>query len=257
MLKKIYKKLKSKSAKKNTVYFITFHKTASSYFSDYILKQIIGLKHNDIASQIFQNKILESIDLKADNTIYGPIRLSLDEGPIYKHFVLPLLQQNILKKSKIICFIRDPRDIIVSFFYSQAYSHIISDNKEIRELQLKNREYALQLGIDKYAIEKTDFFIEKFNILIDILEKNNNAILLKYEDMIYDFEKFYQQINDFVALPAESKEIIYQDTRPKNEGIYKHRRDGKKGGYKSELKEETVKIIDDKLKKTLEFFNYQ
>ena len=238
------------------VYFVTFHKTASSFFSNYILNQAIGLEHKDIASLIFSNNHLTDIELESDNTIYGPIRLSLDEGPVYNKFVEPLLSQKILYKYKAICFIRDPRDIIVSFFYSQAYSHVISEQKDIKELQLKNREYALSIGIDNYALEKADFLQEKFELLKNILETNSNSILLKYEDMIYDFDTFYEQINSFIKLPKETKQIIYENTRPKNSGIHQHRRSGEQGTFKNELKKETIENINKKLKSILEFFDY-
>ena len=244
------------SRKKEPVYFITFHKTASSYFSKYILKQTVDFKHSDLATSIFKNQAVENINLEQMNTIYGPIRLSLDEGPVYQRFVEPILKQKILEKYQIICFIRDPRDIIISYYYSQAYSHDLSPNSEIKKIQMKNRKHALEIGIDQYAIEMADFLNTKFNILIKIIKSNDNSILLRYEDMIYDYDNFYAEINDFIKLKPETKEIIFQNTRPEKKGINNHRRNGEQGGYKNELKKETIVSINKKLKNILYFFKY-
>ncbi len=243
--------------RKEPIYFVTFHKTASSYFGMYILKQTVDFKHNDLATLIYANQAVENINLELTNTIYGPIRLSLDEGPVYQKFVEPILKEKILEKHKIICFIRDPRDIIVSYYYSQAYSHGLSPNDEIKKTQIKNRKHALEIGIDQYAIEMADFLNDKFNILIEIMKNNNNSILLRYEDMIYNYDEFYDEINNFIKLKPETKEIIFQNTRPKKKGIHNHRRNGEQGGYIDELKPETIVKINGKLKNTLCFFEYK
>lgn len=257
MIKKLFSFLKSRKDEKESVFFVTFHKTASSYFGNFILKQSIGLLHKDPASDIFRNKKIEKINYEDNNHIYGPIRLSLKEGPVYEKVVLPILKNELLHKYKAICFIRDPRDIIVSFYYSQAYSHPLSNNEDIKLLQIKNRDRALIIGIDKYALEEADFFKEKFEMMISILESNKNSLLLKYEDMIYDFDSFHDQLSTFIELPSGGKEIIYENTRPKNEGIHSHRRNGQKNGYKKELQDETIVAMNNKLRSILNYFDYE
>lgn len=256
MIKKILHRFMNPTSRIKPIYFVTFHKTASSYFGKYILKQVVNLNHQDIALDIFNNKVEESYDLELPNTIYGPVRLSLEGGPVYKKFVGPLLEQNILKKHQAICFIRDPRDIIVSFFYSEAYSHAISRNDDIKSTQLQSRKYALEIGIDQYAIEKTISLKSKFEIMIDILKNNDNAILLRYEDMVYDYNNFYNKINKFIQLPEESRRIIFENTRPKKKGKQDHRRNGEQGSYKNELKPETIEQVNNELKEIIDFFGY-
>lgn len=242
---------------KPPIYFVTFHKTASSFFSRYVLGQTIGYTHKNIAKDIFEDKAVHKINLEEYGNMYGPIRLSLDVGPVYKKFVEPILEQKILQRHKAICFIRDPRDIIVSYFYSEAYSHVISSNPTISSIQLQRREHAIKIGLDQYAIEKADHLNEKFKLMADILQENANAVLLRYEDMIYDYDNFYKKLSDAIPLPLETKEMIFTYTRPRQGSNYSHRRSGERGNYIKELKPETIKVINEKLKANLDYFNYE
>ena len=71
-----------------SVYFYTFHKCASSLFSNYVLRNIVGLRHIDYANAIYRGRKIGQIKFKEKGYIYGPIRLSSDTK-IYNMLVKP------------------------------------------------------------------------------------------------------------------------------------------------------------------------
>lgn len=103
-----------------TVYFYTFHKCASTLFNSYILKNIKGLQHVDYASQIYGGKkINKKLNFRDKGFVYGPIRLSADPmSSVYRMLVAPTSGHEFIRDKIAIFVVRDPRDILVSAYYS-------------------------------------------------------------------------------------------------------------------------------------------
>jgi len=171
-----------------------------------------------------------------------------------------LLAPNNLAHKKVIFWIRDPRDILVSMYYSFGFTHTLSPNPEIKQYQLRRRQHIKQLTIDEYAIRtapelKTKF--ERIRALFDSLPAKAR-IVLKYEDMIDHYEQFFRQLSTFVELRQGVKDEIFKQTRPlEKEDVSQHKRKGKPGDYKTKLKEETITTINKILDPVMRHFEYK
>jgi hypothetical protein len=119
-----------------SVLFVTVHKTASTLFSKLVLSVIIGLKYCDYASIIYKNQESRSIDFNEKGYVYGPLRLSA-RGLVRERLIIPLLNQILIQKLQTIFWIREPRDVLISAFYSFGISHGFSGNNEIAKMQKK------------------------------------------------------------------------------------------------------------------------
>jgi len=90
-----------------------------------------------------------------------------------------------------------------------------------------------------------------------LLENNKRALLLKYEDMVNDFESFMNLIQNVLPVNKNTVNKMYNLSRPnKKESIGKHKRSGMVGEYKSKLEAETIEELNHKLSKILLDFNY-
>lgn len=242
-----------------SVYFLTFHKCASSLFANFILKQSPGLEHVDYAQMFFQGKTVEKIDFRRRGYIYGPLRLSAaKDTDIYRMVIQQVIRKDFIRKRKAVFFIRDPRDLIVSKFYSDAYSHKISRNPVIAEGQLLKREKALADGLDEFCLQEAEPWKQDFALMADLVENCPKGTLLKYENMIHDFDIFGERIQKALNLSPEVMKNIYDRTRPVlTENKMKHRRDGGTGGFRRKLNENTIQALNSEFREILEFFHYR
>ncbi len=241
-----------------SVFFYTFHKCASTLFSTYVLKNFRGLTHIDYASLIYSGEALEEVIFQETGYIYGPIRLSVDVlSPVYARLVAPVSQPDFIKNKVAIFFIRDPRDILISFYYSFGYTHGFSPVPEISEQEINLRHHIQALTLDDYALSAVDGIVQNFNKLDSLSKACERSIILRYEDLVDDFENFIRTLTTIVSLDQHVVTEIYQRSRPAlKEDNSSHRRSGKVGGFRDKLKKETIDLLNKRLEPTLAAFRY-
>lgn len=242
-----------------TVFFFTFHKCASTLFSKLILKHALDLYHIDYAAQLYDGKKFhQAPKLRSDGIVYGPVRISTESNvEEYQLLTSRVLNREFIQDKKIICMIRDPRDILVSSYFSFGKTHSLSKNKDLEKVQLQQRETIQALSLDEYVLNYVDDQQEYFDQCKLLLDSCPNHLLLKYETMILDFEKFYDNLNQFMPLDKKIKNRVVEQTRPKDlEDLTSHRRSGQVAGFKQKLKRQTIEQLNGKLRKALEDFAY-
>lgn len=244
---------------KDSIFFFTFHKCASSLFSSYVLKNIDGLHHIDYARYLWAKPNSYNKQLAFQNTgfVYGPIRLSARNQLATKLLVRPASDLDFVKDKTAIFFVRDPRDILVSSYYSFGFTHPLNPIQEKRKEQLKRRKAIQALTLDEYVLAYADQQIEYFDHLKTVAASCKKKVILRYEDMIDDFDLFINEFQKIVPVGHSQVQEIYERSRPRvNIDNAAHRRSGATKRYRKDLKPETVKILNEKLARTLADFNY-
>lgn len=242
--------------------FISLHKCATLFFSNYLLKNLQGREHVDYQVLHYDNNLLEGeskLRTRKYGYVYGVLRLLDPEHPSYE-ITEKLLTKKHLAGKKVVFFIRDPRDILVSMYYSFGFTHPFSRNPDIKEYQLKRRKRIQAQTIDEYVEETAPHLKEKFDRIASMMKDipRQDCILLKYEDMINNFDSFYPALNNFIELNPGIKEKIFEQTRPRQvEHKAEHKRKGATGDYKLKLKKETISKINKILESTLRDFGYE
>lgn len=253
----LHELIPSGSSKQKSVVFISFHKCATSYFSNYVLNNVQGLNLIDFLKYLYDNKDNVKPCFKENGYVYGVLRLQNTGHPRYD-FVNELLASNNFNNLKHLFWVRDPRDIIVSEYYSFKYTHGYSKIKEHKEYQDKRRNKMLEQSIDDYVLHMAPLVKDKFLKMQDLINNSSDYLLLKYEDMIVNFESFYHALSKFIPLNADFYEAFYQDTRPREqEKIDSHKRSGAFGEYASKLQPQTINILNEELSVVLDFFKYK
>jgi hypothetical protein len=91
----------------------------------------------------------------------------------------------------------------------------------------------------------------------EILETNRKATLIRYEDMVDDYETFYATLSACVPLSPGTRQLVHDRTRIReNENPLAHRRSGRTGTFAEKLKPETVAVLNREMADLLEYFSY-
>lgn len=243
---------------RRSVLFFTVHKAASSLFSGCILKSDDALLHVDYARRIYRGST--NVEVKINNTgyIYGPLRVSTDrDGVVYKNLIEPIVNKDHLANRTSLVVVRDPRDVLVSSFYSFGYSHNVSSNPRIAEREQREREFIQNCSIDQYVLEKCDETRQAYQDIRDISCWSKRCKIVYYEDLINNWEKFKLDLGELLNISSARWSYIEKQTRPQStENIHSHRRSGKTHGYLEKLSAKTVDELNERLNDELSFLGY-
>ena len=231
------------------IIFYTTHK-AGSMFVFRLLRKLSNMKKIDfyspnLAHDSPNNILNESCKIDASKQLcICPLR-------IYSEFPKVL-------NADIMLQLRDPRDVLVSLFYSLAYSHPL-ESETVRGTTEKRRNETLEKGINQFVIERSSALRDTYETYIKELLPRK-VILLKYEDMVTNFEEWISPIAKEFGLTIEEKDEINnhykQEFIPKKEDKYAHKRKMLPEDYKDKLKPETIEELNITFKDVLQKLNY-
>ncbi len=167
-----------------------------------------------------------------------------------------------LEAYRMVIMVRDPRDVLVSGYYSYAYSHEAPRAKAKMDEFEEWREFVQSLTIDEYALEISQNLRERLRKYLAVTAVHPHVCVLKYEEMIGDFPTWldrllaYCQLEISTGLRRELLNEAQRTSRKKKEEIRQHRRQVTPGEYQQKFKPETVDYLDTYLADVLEGFNY-
>ena len=251
----------------NSTLFYTTHKCASSFMQKILIKLCANGSYvfNDYASAIYQlgnkldieqdkkNYLVNFLESNYDrlfykkNEIYGPLRFPVDfpDRNTFKH----------------IFFLRDPRDVIVSSYYSFGFTHSLPTNEKSKGRMLSIRKEIQQKGIDQYAIDFADELVQRYIGFKNLKENCDSFIYLKYDDFTNNTKAFILNLSQYLNVNLSDNElkVLCYEASPIQKNIKKesHKRSGKNGQYVNELKPETQAILNEKFKTTLLYWKFK
>jgi hypothetical protein len=168
------------------------------------------------------------------------------------------LEEFDLSSFKKILLIRDPRDMIVSHYFSQKISHDLPPG----ELGAKLKAIRSSLNrktIDQYALESAAGVRRKYAQYQQAVF-DSNLKLYRYEDVIFSKRKWLASVLEFVGIdmPMEAINRIAdrQDFRPKVEDPGRHIRRVTPGDHRNKLQQETILELNQVFAEVLERFGY-
>ena len=170
-----------------------------------------------------------------------------------------------LGEYKIIMVTRDPRDILISEYFSTAFSHVPPSVAGTKYNNFMSRRVmAREVSIDDYVVKESDKVLVAFlryqNVL---LAEYPNVYLTSYEQMVSDFSGWLKALMEYCNLNVSKnlfQSLLVQNDRLKmasKENILKHNRKGKPGDYLEKLKPETIRYLDMKFEPILASFGYK
>jgi hypothetical protein len=245
--------------RQSTVFFTT-HKCASTYMNsclNYINEKHLGLVHIDFMRYLWKYSSRDTFEVLEENKNQIFHNKGILYSPLRKYFPIPSIEEY-----RIILMLRDPRDVIVSHYYSMAYSHALSPNKERQEELLSRRSKYQQQSVDEYARDISEQFYMIYSEYCDNFIKRRNITFLKYEDFILDFEKWIFQLSKIlgVYLTPEDKSYLFElkgGKRKVSEDPSKHVRKAIPGDFRDKLTKETQKFLNQKFEYIFQVMGYE
>jgi hypothetical protein len=217
-----------------------------------------GLRNVDYAEQVFLGKSTK-ITLRDRGYVYGPIRLTFSEDwQVYKTVIEPILREAFIRDKKVVIVVRDPRDYLVSSYYSFGFTHSLSPVGEIRVSQQQNREQIQDMTIDDYALSRCGEIADAFARVNFLRKICPRCVVLRYEDMVDHWEIFSEGLTKFFELKPKVLDELYRRSRPKAvEDLTSHRRSGKTGDFKRKFQPQTITELNARFQDILQEYGYE
>lgn len=164
--------------------------------------------------------------------------------------------KEFLPGRKKIVLLRDPRDILVSLYYSMKYSHDINKkNKDIK----KWRNSLQYVEINQFVIQKKENIKSKFDSYHN-LDHLDLVKLFRYEDVILSKKEWIKDMCDFLGLSLNKnqvQEILNKhDIIPDTENINSHIRRVIPGDHLNKLNPEIIEELNEYFRDYLHRYNY-
>ena len=251
-----------------SIVFFTLYRGASSYVSDllWVLAREEGVTLINLEGYFWngggsENGLSppdqwEKIVYKQKGYLYGPINIF--NGPFRIYFEeIPSLE-----KYKVILMLRDPRDVLVSAYFSTAYSHRMPRRNPSEANRLRTaREEALRMTIDEHVLKEADVVSDIYLRCCQKLLNKSYVLFVKYEEMVNDFESWLDKIIDFAEFHPSEKirsEIMRgANFKVEKENIYAHKRQVTPGDHRRKLKIETIDALNANFRNILEQLSYR
>lgn len=230
-------------------YAFSIHKSGSSLMHGMIAHvcTLAKLSSINIPDTLFAEGIFEK-DWGNDPGILSLI----SPGRVFYGFrALPsvLLDQSVnLEDKKCVLLVRDPRDALVSQYYSfggAKFSHRLPGKNQ--DVLLNYARKTEDLAIDEYVLKMADPHLAKLAAYCDKLP-SKNVLLRRYEDIYFDKLTFLRDIFDHfgIDVPEALLDTVsaQHDIRPEAEDPSKHIRKGTPGDHAEKLRPETIQELN-------------
>lgn len=256
IFKKFLRFVGKKIIKRKSIYFLSFNKCATTLFNDIVLDNLIFHEKIDYTSMIYSD-IKCDIKFETYGNAYGIIKVGSESGSLYEMINSTVLSPNFIKDKIVIFLIRDPRDILVSEYYSYGFTHGFSDNTDIRKFQEGRQMEIRSLTLDEYVLKNSSRINDDFMRLSNIAKSCNCWKVFKYEDLVNDYNNFIRKLNVILPMRKKAIDCLYSESRPSNiEDLSSHKRSGKVYGFVDKLSPDTVEKVNKILARSLEEFDY-
>ena len=254
-------KLPLTSAKlSNSSFAFSLHKAGSSLLTglllDYCLK--LSLPTINLPGILFdhgldENKVIITEDLRF-------LLKSLKYCYVGWRNYMPFLDAADLCQSRNVFLVRDPRDRLISFYYSLSRSHVLPVTGELRDTIQTQREAA------KFRTPDEDAKIRMIPFVLNILDLYHSKLppettrIYRYEDVIFRKEEWLSDMLEFFGFPRDDSVIEKvsnsHDIRPVTENPNAHIRQVTPGNYTKHFRPETVEFLNNGLNEVLNCYGY-
>ncbi|MEL3888640.1 sulfotransferase domain-containing protein [Ferrovibrio sp. MS7] len=183
----------------------------------------------------------EDVDIDQPNTFEA-------QGYCFSGFrhAPPFLSSRLLENRKAILLVRDPRDMLVSMYFSMRYSHVEPGPGAYRDWFLAQRKSLADIPIDRFAAGVAQDLNATLEAMLGLL-RHANIRLYRYEDVIYRKQQWIEDIVSFLGLTLDNAALAgiaaKYDTLPAGENVNSHYRQGHPGDGERKLEPTTLMRI--------------
>lgn len=229
------------------------------------LVQLLSRRNNintiDIAGTFFKSGFVVADWMAADLTeVVRPGNMYLG----FRSYPSNLERYEFFQRGRKIFMFRDPRDAVVSQYFSDAFSHSLpSDETEAGKRAaaafLKKRQEAQASDIDAYTLKHARSFENTLMAFAPLFD-DPNCLLLRYEEHIFQKKRMINKILQhfgWTCPPGQIESILQGiDSVPESEDGKRFVRKVIPGDHRNKLKPETIRKLNNILKQSMQRYDY-
>jgi hypothetical protein len=213
----------------------------------------------DVPGKFFRNGFVAADWMTTEMTeIMKPGNLYLG----FRSFPTSFSESPAFETSLKVFMYRDPRDALVSQYFSDAYSHAVPKNGAPGtggELFMKKRAEALLEDVDTYVMKHAKS-MGRTLLGFEGMLNDPTCLALRYEDYVFQKKRLINKILrhfEWSCHPGHIENILKQmDEVPESEDKHRFVRKVVPGDHRSKLKPETIRELDSRLREVLRVFDY-
>jgi hypothetical protein len=247
-----------------TAYFVFGVRKSGSSLLNTIARELARLnRHNfvNVGDRFFRQNVL------IKDWLFDPaLQEVLHPANVYGGFRnMPVAFSNIplFERSPKVLIIRDPRDALVSEYFSNLYSHPIpeqtAESSDTKALMEGQRQEALKNDIDTYVVERAEKMARTIFEFAGIA-KTSTTLLLKYEDYIFNKRQLISKLVEHFGWSVEEKSIVnilrWADIRPETENPRAFIRKVTPGDHREKLQLATIAKLNLILRPAMRLLDY-
>ena len=243
----------------NSVVFFTVHKCASTFVPKalaYLSKKHAGL---------FWANLPAFLSFKEDKGGYGVLhenreKIFRDQGflyaPLRRYVEIPNID-----RYNVLLMLRDPRDVLVSRYFSMAFTHYLPSTKGLRVQYERRRRRVRTMSIDEFVVQVMPWVKTTYLGYLDKLVDSGHAKPLRYEDMVQRFPEWIREVASRLQIEITDGDAAHLERlggfdKKRTEDPYSHIRQMTPGDYQNKLTSETIDVIDRELHDVLVRLGY-
>lgn len=260
VVKTIFTLPPTKSPATPSVYVFSLPKAGSVLLDNIMrgLSEQVGVTYVSLMGEFFKLGLAEQDVPSTTSNVFA------DNGYCFggfrafpKTFEIPNLSTR-----KSIFLLRDPRDMLVSHYFSMRSSHpdpgkILTTSRQ----SLPRRDKALVMSVDEYALDLASYYVRQLSRYIDVFKDHpENFTVFRYEDVIFEKRAWVSDIcrafNWNVSERARNKIADKNDVVPSAENEAQHIRQVTPGDGMRKLQPETIEKLNELFEPQLAHFGY-
>lgn len=166
---------------------------------------------------------------------------------------------------RIVHLVRDPRDVLVSLYFSVALSHLppkvtSESGEKLKSGFDRDREIARESGIDSFALAWAGKIYREYSETMEVLQSASPGIW-RYEDVIFSKISWVKEMLRFLQMEPPPNEVLREiigplDILPATEDTSEHIRQVKPGDHRSKLTIATIEQLSERFAPILKSYNY-
>jgi hypothetical protein len=168
----------------------------------------------------------------------------------------------VIEQFRVLLVIRDPRDILTSNYFSDAFSHSRPPTTGDKHLGFDEARAAVQaMNVDQYVLAFAADLRQRYEEYLSNLQDRSYVCVIKYEDIVTDFPESLNRILTFckLTISSELRDSLVEEAStatPASENAYRHLRRRVPGDHAVKLTTETISRLNAEFRQILDVFDY-
>lgn len=163
-----------------------------------------------------------------------------------------------------VLLVRDPRDMLVSLFFSMKHSHDIPKEGAASKRMQNYRDIVQQVDINDFLdTPQGDLAIKVFKNSVKRYQQfifDEQLRVYHYEKVIFEKATWVKDLTEYLSIPASQalmdQVVADNDIVPDKENPHAHIRQVRPGNYLQHLSEASITRLNNDFAEELDFFGY-